>query len=110
MKTVSAEETMGEIIDLEEMRKQFSKKDNDAELDSLYSQLEGLMKKLEENEPLEFFGLSYDQYKSSMSDDICESDITISTSTSALYNAYYTLIDEEREDLAELVKDIIRMV
>ena len=43
MKTVSAEETMGEIIDLEEMRKQFSKKDNDAELDSLYSQLEGLM-------------------------------------------------------------------
>ena len=37
-------------------------------------------------------------------------DVTMTPAVSALYNAYYSLIQEDREDLAELVADIIKMV
>ena len=97
---------MGEIIDLEEMRKQFSKKPEDKDeenLDNLYKQIEALVKKWDEEEgEIIKCGHSWD--------DLSNDSFTINPSTTALYNAYYTLIAEDREDLAELVSDIIKMV
>ena len=100
---------MGEIIDLEEIRKQCKDKEKDEELDALYCQLEDLMKKLEDDDPIEFFGLPL-EFGLPCSQEGDTSDIVLSPSIGPLYNAYYSLIAEEREDLAELVADIIKMV
>ena len=94
---------MGELIDLKEIRKQFEDKSQEKEIDELYSQLDDLMTRLEENDPLEFFGLSY-------TSDADARNFVLSPSVSALYNAYYALITEDREDLAKLVSEIIKMV
>ena len=50
---------MGEIIDLEAVRKKSKAKDDEKseDLDALYNQLEDLMKKIEADAPLEFFGV-----------------------------------------------------
>lgn len=40
---------------------------------------------------------------------LAASGIEIGPSESALFNAYYTLIHEGREDLAELVMEILKM-
>ena len=96
---------MGEIIDLEAVRKKSKAKDDEKseDLDALYNQLEDLMKKIEADAPLEFFGVGYDQLEGM-------NDVVMTPAVSALYNAYYSLIQEDREDLAELVADIIKMV
>ena len=94
---------MGDLIDLKEIRKQFEDKKNEKEVDALYSQLDKLMTRLDEHDPLEFFGLSH-------TSDTDSNNFVLSPSVSALYNAYYTLIAEDREDLAKLVSEIINMV
>ena len=99
----SVEDIMGELIDLKEIRKQFEAKEQENEIEELYSQLDGLMERLEESDPLEFFGLSH-------TSDTDSNNFVLSPSVSALYNAYYTLISEDREDLAKLVSEIIKMV
>ena len=95
---------MGDLIDLEEVRK--SKRiTKDADFDELCDRLDKLIEEIDVKYKLEFGseGLQlpgqHDYEK-----------IEMSPILSALYNSYYALLFEGREDLAELQLEIIKMV
>lgn len=95
---------MGDLIDLEEVRKS-KRTTKDRDFDELCDRLDKLIEEIDIKYKLEFGseGLQlpgqhdYEQ-------------IEMSPILSTLYNSYYALLFEGREDLAELQLEIIKMV
>jgi len=95
---------MCEVVSLSDYKKSLEQKKEKIELDSLWRQIDEIMEVIGEIES--------EPYYSSTDSDIdalVASGIQIGPSESALLNAYYTLIYEDREDLAELVMEILKM-
>ena len=97
---------MCEVVSLSDYKKKIEEKkkvEEAEELASLQSMVDQVMKSLGEIEPEPY--LSDQQI-----DNLIYGGLThIGPSETALFNAYYTLLDEGREDLAELVMEIIKM-
>jgi len=94
---------MGDLINLDEIRKSKGRSDTELELQSLYDNLDDMIKEIDVKYSFEF-GSSY-----AFPGHTIE-DIDLSPSLSSLYNSYYSLLSEERKDLAELVLEIIKMI
>lgn len=95
---------MCEVVSLSDYKKSLEKKKEEIELDSLWSQVDEIMDIIGEIEPEPYYHAD-----DSAVDTLAASGIQIGPSESALFNAYYTLIHEGREDLAELVMEILKM-
>ena len=97
---------MCEVVSLSDYKKKIEEKkkvEEAEELASLQSMVDQVMKSLGEIEPEPY--LSDQQI-----DNLIYGGLThIGPSETSLFNAYYTLLDEGREDLAELVMEIIKM-
>ena len=95
---------MCEVVSLSDYKKSLEQKKEKIELDSLWRQVDEIMEAIGEVES--------EPYYPSMDSDIdalVASGIQIGPSESALFHAYYTLIYEGREDLADLVMEILKM-
>ena len=100
---------MCEVVSLSDYKKKIEEKkkvEEAEELASLQSMVDQVMKSLGEIEPEPYNPYLTDQ----QIDNLIYGGLThIGPSETALFNAYYTLFDEGREDLAELVMEIIKM-
>ena len=95
---------MCEVVSLSDYKKSLEKKKEEIELDSLWSQVDEIMDIIGEIEPEPYYHTDDSDINA-----LTASGIEIGPSESALFNAYYTLIHEGREDLAELVMEILKM-
>lgn len=95
---------MCEVVSLCNYRKSLKQKKDSLELESLYRQVDEIMNLIGEPEPEPYF-----PSQDSDIDVLIMSGIQIGPSETALFNAYYTLVFEGREDLAELVMEILKM-
>lgn len=94
---------MCEVVSLSEYKKSFEKKQTQIELDFLYQQVDEIMEKIGEIEPEPFYN------NDEIVDGLLKNGLQLGPSESALFSAYYSLIGEGREDLAELVLGILEM-
>jgi len=95
---------MCKVISLSAYRKSIEKKKEDTELISLQSSVEEIMTLIGDIEPKPYYTPSELEI-----DNLIYGGLEIGPSESALFNAYYTLLYDGREDLAELVMEIIKM-
>ena len=93
---------MDNIVDLSSYIKKQKKQKEDKELDFLFLSVEKIMEKCGEIELK-----AYNETKEAF--NILREGKIKSHSDSALFDAYYSLIEESRGDLADLVMEIIRM-
>ena len=94
---------MCEVVSLSEYKKSLEKKQTQIELDFLYQQVAEIMEKIGEIEPEPFYN------DDEIVDGLLKNGLQLGPSESALFSAYYSLIGEGREDLAELVLGILEM-
>lgn len=94
---------MCEVICLSDYRKNLENKQKEADLEFLYNQVDAIMERIGEIEPEGFYG------NDDVIDGLLSSGLTLGPSESALFSAYYSLMGEGREDLAELVLGILEM-
>ena len=94
---------MREVVSLSEYKKSLEKKQTQIELDFLYQQVDEIMEKIGEIEPEPFYN------NDEIVDGLLKNGLQLGPSESALFSAYYSLIGEGREDLAELVLGILEM-
>lgn len=94
---------MCEVVSLPEYKKSLEAKQKETELDFLYQQVDEIMDQIGEIEPEPF----YNNYE--IVDGLLKNGLQLGPSESALFSAYYSLIGEGREDLAELVLGILEM-
>lgn len=94
---------MCEVVSLSEYKKSLEKKQTQIELDFLYQQAAEIMEKIGEIEPEPFYN------DDEIVDGLLKNGLQLGPSESALFSAYYSLIGEGREDLAELVLGILEM-
>jgi hypothetical protein len=94
---------MCEVVSLSEYKKSLEKKQTQIELDFLYQQVAEIMEKIGEIEPGPFYN------DDEIVDGLLKNGLQLGPSESALFSAYYSLIGEGREDLAELVLGILEM-
>jgi hypothetical protein len=94
----------GEVVSLSDYRKKLEKKKDYLELEDLWNQVNEIMDAIGEIEPEPYYPIMESDV-----DALAASGIQIGPSESALFNAYYTLIHEGREDLADLVMEILKM-
>lgn len=95
---------MCNVISLSDYKKKLDEVKEEQEIDDLWEQVDEIMEKIGEIEP--------EGYYNSMQTDIdalVASGIQIGPSESALLSAYYILIGEGRDDLADLVMEILKM-
>jgi len=95
---------MSEVISLDEYRSSLQEKKLDNEINFLKNQIDSLLERLEEIEPL-----PYNDPTQSVMNTMFDNNFVMGPSESALLNAYYTLMYEKREDLADLVLEILKM-
>lgn len=95
---------MCEVVSLSDYRKSLQKKKEELELEDLYRQVDEIMERIGEVESEPYYPV-----QDSDIDALVMSGIQIGPSETALFNAYYTLVFEGREDLAELVLEILKM-
>tara|TARA_Y100000592_G_C5193829_1_gene187350 strand:- start:109 stop:399 length:291 start_codon:yes stop_codon:yes gene_type:complete len=96
---------MGDLIDLEIFRKKKKSDAGDEDFEELCDRLDKLIEEIDIQYKLEF-GSDVSQLPGQH--DI--SELEMNPILSALYNSYYALLFEGREDLAELQLGIIKMV
>jgi len=94
---------MCEVICLSGYKKNLENKQKEADLEFLYNQVDAIMERIGEIEPEGFYG------NDDVIDGLLNSGLTLGPSESALFSAYYSLMGEGREDLAELVLGILEM-
>jgi hypothetical protein len=94
---------MCEVVSLSKYKKSLEKKQTQIELDFLYQQVDEIMEKIGEIEPEPFYN------NDEIVDGLLKNGLQLGPSESALFSAYYSLIGEGREDLAELVLGILEM-
>ena len=94
---------MCEVVSLTKYKKSLEKKQTQIELDFLYQQVDEIMEKIGEIEPEPFYN------NDEIVDGLLKNGLQLGPSESALFSAYYSLIGEGREDLAELVLGILEM-
>ena len=94
----------GEVVSLSEYKKSLEKKKESIELEGLWRQVDEIMDAIGEIEPEPYYPVMESDI-----DELVASGIQIGPSETALFNAYYTLIREGREDLADLVMEILKM-
>jgi len=94
---------MCEVVSLSEYKKSLEKKQTQIELDFLYQQVDEIMEKIGEIEPEPFYN------NDEIVDGLLKNGLQLGPSESALFSAYYSLVGEGREDLAELVLGILEM-
>ena len=93
-----------EVVSLSDYKKSLEKKKEVVDLEGLWRQVDEIMDAIGEIEPEPYYPIM-----DSDIDALAASGIQIGPSESALFNAYYTLIHEGREDLADLVMEILKM-
>ena len=89
---------MSNIIDLSKYIAKEKSKQEDLEIENLWLSVDKVMKEIGEID-LEVYNVKNPVFE----------NLPKSKSDSALFEAYYALMEEKREDLAELVLEIIRM-
>jgi len=94
---------MCEVVSLSEYKKSLETKQAEIELDFLYQQVDEIMDRIGEIEPEPFYN------NDEIVDGLLKNGLQLGPSESALFSAYYSLICEGREDLAELVLGILEM-
>jgi len=94
---------MCEVICLSGYKKSLENKQKEDDLEFLYNQVDAIMERIGEIEPEGFYG------NDDVIDGLLNSGLTLGPSESALFSAYYSLMGEGREDLAELVLGILEM-
>lgn len=95
---------MCEVISLSDYRKQVQAQEDEKELDCLWVMVDDVMDRIGEIEPE-----AYHEPLQTDIDALVASGVQIGPTESALLNAYYSLIYEGREDLADLVMEILKM-
>jgi len=95
---------MSEVISLDKYRASLKDKKLDNEINFLKNQVDSLLERLEEIEPQ-----PYNDPTQTIMDSMIGNNMVMGPSESALLNAYYTLMYEKREDLADLVLEILKM-
>ena len=95
---------MSEVISLDKYKASLQEKKLDNEIKFLKNQVDSLLERLEEIEPQ-----PYNDPTQTIMDTMFDNRLVLGTSESALLNAYYTLMHEDREDLAELILEILKM-
>jgi len=98
------EKKMSEVISLDKYRASLQEKKLDNEINFLKTQVDSLLERLEDIEPQ-----IYPDLTQTVMDTMVSNNQVMSPSESALLNAYYTLMYEKREDLADLVLEILKM-
>lgn len=98
---------MGEIISLEEYRNYLAS----SEIDTLKKEVRELIEEFEEAETNSSYFIDY---SSPYIDDVFVENLTtggsqLGPSENALLGAYYSLLYEDRKDLADLVLEILKM-
>ena len=97
---------MCEVVSLSDYREKIEKRKKEkeeAELSDLQDMVDEVMSLLGDIEPEPYLSSNQDI------DSLIYGGLTLGPSETALFNAYYTLLGENREDLAELVMEIIKM-
>jgi len=94
---------MCEVVSLAEYKKSLEQKKIELEVDFLYKQVDEIMDRIGELEPEPFYN------NDEIIDGMIKSGLELGPTESALFSAYYSLIGEGREDLAELVLGILEM-
>ena len=95
---------MSEVVSLCDYRKAIKQKKDSYDLENLYRQVDEIMGLIDESDPE-----PYSLLQDSDIDELIMSGIQLGPSETALFNAYYALVHEGREDLAELVMEILKM-
>lgn len=95
---------MSEVISLDKYRASLQEKKVDNEILLLKNQVDSILDRIEELEPQ-----PYNDPTQSVLDTMTSNNLVLGPSESALLNAYYTLMYENREDLADLVLEILKM-
>jgi len=95
---------MSEVISLDKYKASLQEKKLDNEIKFLKNQVDSLLERLEEIEPQ-----PYNDPTQTIMDTMFDNQLVLGASESALLNAYYTLMHEDREDLAELILEILKM-
>ena len=95
---------MCDVISLSDYKKKLDDAKEEQEVDSLWEQVDEIMERISEIEPETYYPPMQTD-----ADALAASGIQIGPSESALLNAYYTLINEGRDDLADLVMEILKM-
>jgi len=95
---------MSEVISLDKYKASLQEKKQDSEINFLKNQIDSLLERLEEIEPL-----PYNDPTQTVVDTMIDNNLVMGSSESALLNAYYTLMYEKREDLADLILEILKM-
>jgi hypothetical protein len=94
---------MCEVVSLAEYKKSLEQKKIELEVDFLYKQVDEIMDRIGELEPEPFYN------NDEIIDGMIKNGLELGPTESALFSAYYSLIGEGREDLAELVLGILEM-
>lgn len=95
---------MSEVISLDKYKASLQEKKLDNEISFLKNQIDSLLERLEEIEPQ-----PYNDPTQVVTDVMIDNHLVMGPSESALLNAYYALMYEKREDLADLVLEILKM-
>lgn len=96
---------MDNITSLDDYKKSLLKKKEENELVYLYAQVDALMERIIE---IETPPIRSDEKE--IQEILNSKNFFLGPSQSALFNAYYILLEEDREDLASLVIEIIKMI
>lgn len=96
---------MGDLIDLAEVRKTKIVLSEEEEIEKLCSRLDDLIEEMDVK-----YKLEYGSEHPTLPGQHDIEELELSPILSALYNSYYALLFEGREDLAELQLEIIKMV
>lgn len=95
---------MCEVISLSDYRQKVQDQKDDQELQQLWQMVDEVMDRIGDIDPE-----PYHQPLQTDIDALVASGIQIGPTESALLNAYYSLIYDGREDLADLVMEIMKM-
>lgn len=95
---------MSKVVSLDKYRSSLQEKKLDNEISLLKNQIDSFLERTEEVDPQ-----PYSDPNQSVMNTMFDSTLVMSPSQSALLNAYYTLMYEKREDLADLVLEILKM-
>ena len=95
---------MCEIISLSEYRQKIQDQKDDQEIGQLWNMVDEIMDRIGEIDPE-----PYHEPLQTDIDALSASGVQLGPTESALLNAYYSLLYEGREDLADLVMEIIKM-
>ena len=95
---------MCEVISLSDYRQKVQDQKDDQELQQLWQMVDEVMDRIGDIDPE-----PYHQHLQTDIDALVASGIQIGPTESALLNAYYSLIYDGREDLADLVMEIMKM-